>query len=146
MGPAASLRHAAHLNAQPPAVADREQGGVPAKQALGRERLRVVLGGVQHHVHHAINMAIRRGERANGHAQPPGDAGAHGVQVQGFAFDGAGGDDFLREGLHGGLVALRQPQLGHAARQMPLCAVHLRQGRSQGGGIPAPLGPVGALP
>mgnify|MGYP006180411855 CR=1 FL=1 len=64
-------------------------------------------------------------------AEAAGDGGAHGVQVERLAFNGAGGDDFLRKGLQRGLVALRQPQLGHAARQMALRAVHMRQRRGQ---------------
>jgi hypothetical protein len=88
MGPAASLRR------------------VPAKQALGRERLGVLLGGVQHHIDHAIHLAVGWDHIvmfiANVHAQPAGDRGAHGVQVEGLAFNGAGGDDFLGEGLRRG--------------------------------------------
>ena len=59
---------------------------------------------------------------------------------------GSIGDDFLGEGLQRGLVALRQPQLGHAARQMALRAVHLRQRRGQRSRVKPPLRPVGALP
>src|SRR5690606_27983004 len=71
----------AHLYAHPPAVAGWKQGGVPAKQALGGERLVVVLGGVEHHVHDAFHMAVCRGQCANVHPKPACDGGAHGVEV-----------------------------------------------------------------
>ena len=78
--------------------------------------------------------------------QLAGDGGAHGVQVQQFAFDGAGGDDFLCEHLQGGLVALRQAQLGHAPGQHALCAMHLRKWRGQGCGVKSKVRPIGQLP
>ena len=78
--------------------------------------------------------------------QPPGDARSHGVQVECLAFDGAGGNDFLRQRLQCGLVALCQTQPGHAARQMPLRTVDLRQWRSQRSRVKPPMRPVGALP
>ncbi len=91
-------------------------------------------------------MPVAGCQGANVEAQLAGHGGAHGVQVQPFAFDGAGGDDFLRQHLQGGLVALRQAQLGHAPGQHALCAVHLRQWRGQGGRVKTPLRPIGALP
>ena len=84
-----------HGDACAPAVAGGEQCRVPAKQALGREGLVKVLGGVEHHVHHTVHVAVCGGKRTNVHAQPAGDGGAHGVQIQRLTFDGAGGDDFL---------------------------------------------------
>jgi hypothetical protein len=47
--------------------------------------LDVVLGGVQHHVHHAVTVAIRRGQRADIHAETPGDGGSHLIGVEVFA-------------------------------------------------------------
>jgi len=66
--------------------------------------------------------------------------------VQLLALDGTGGDDFLREGLQASLVALCQPQLGHAAHEVALGAVYLGQRRSQRGAVELPVWPVGALP
>ena len=78
--------------------------------------------------------------------QLAGHGGAHGVQVQPLAFNGAGGDDFLRQHLQGGLVPLRQPQRCHAPGQHALCAVHLRQRRGQNCGIKSQVRPIGQLP
>ena len=135
-----------HLDANPTAVAGGEQRCMPAKQALGCERLGMLLGCVQHHVHHAVYVAVGGRQRTDVHPQPTGNRRAHGVQVQRLALDGAGGDDFLGEGLQRGLVSLRQPKLSHAPRQMPLRAVHLCQRRGQGSRVKPPLRPVGALP
>ena len=73
-------------------------------------------------------------------------ARARGIEVERLAFNGTVGDDFLRQGLQRGQVALRQPQLGHAACQMALCAVHLGQWRGQRSRAKTPQRPVGALP
>lgn len=112
----------ADMDAHAAAVARREEGGVPAKQPLGRQRLGVVLGGIQHHVDHAVHMPVGGCQRADVHAQAPGDRRPDGGLVQRFAFDGAGGDDFLCQRLQRGLVALREAYAGHAAGQMALGA------------------------
>ena len=119
---------------------------MPAKQALGGQGLVKVAGGVQHHVHHAVHMPVAGCQGSNIEPQLAGHGGAHGVQVQPLAFNGAGGDDFLRQHLQGGLVPLRQPQRCHAPGQHALCAVHLRQRRGQGCGIKSQVRPIGQLP
>ena len=123
---------------------------MPAKQALGGQGLVKVAGGVQNHVHHAVHMAVAGCTNflflADVEPQLAGHGGAHSIQVQPLALNGAGGDDFLRQHLQGGLVALRQPQRCHAPGQHALCAVHLRQRRGQGCGIKSKVRPIGQLP
>ena len=91
-------------------------------------------------------MPVAGGQGPNIEAQLAGHGGAHGVQVQPLALNGAGGNDFLCQHLQGGLVALRQTQLCHASRQHALCAVHLGQWRGQGGCVKSKVRPIGQLP
>lgn len=102
---------------------------MPAEEAFGRQRLGKALGGIQHHVHHTVHMPVGGGQRTDVHAQAARDGRAHGLTAERLAFDGAGGDDLLRQRLQGGLGA-----------------VDFGQGGGQRGGIEPPLRPAGALP
>ena len=74
---------------------------MPAKQALGGQGLVKVAGGVQHHVYHAVHMPVAGGTNflflADVEPHLAGHGGAHSIQVQPLALNGAGGDDFLRQ-------------------------------------------------
>ncbi|WP_228763668.1 hypothetical protein [Brevundimonas sp. SPF441] len=54
---------------------------MPAEQAVGRQRLGVVLGGVEHHLDDALDVPIRRDQADDIHAEAAGDGGADLVSV-----------------------------------------------------------------
>lgn len=128
-GPCGIVAPGAGLDAQAAAVAGGEKRCMPAEEAFGRQRLGKALGGIQHHIHHTVRMAVGGGQRTDVHAQAARDGRAHGLTAERLAFDGAGGDDLLRQRLQGGLGA-----------------VDFGQGGGQRGGIEPPLRPAGALP
>ncbi len=103
------------------AVPCGEQGGVPAEQALGRQGLFAVAGGVQPQVHHAVHMPVGRSQRANVYAQSARDDGAHGLQIESLAVNLAGFDDVLRAHQQGGVLAPRQINLAMQPNRRP-CA------------------------
>lgn len=57
---------------------------MPTEEALARERLRGRAGGVEHHVDHAVDMAVRGRQCAYVQAQPAGDGRADGLGVEPF--------------------------------------------------------------
>ncbi len=65
---------------------------MPAEQALTRDQRMAVGRGVEHHLHHAFDVSIDRGQRSNSHAQPAGDGRAHRFHIELLALDLAGLD------------------------------------------------------
>lgn len=137
---------AANGNGRHAGVTGREQGGMPAVQALGAQGLGAAGGGVEHHVHHALGVAIDGGQRADVHAQTSGDGRAHGCRVQRFALDGAGPDHVLGQCGQAGLGAQRQTGIGQPAQQQTLRAADLGQRPAQRLQVIAPMGPLRLLP
>jgi hypothetical protein len=60
-------------------------------------------GWHQHHLHHALDVAVGRFQATDVYAQPPGDGGANLFGIQPLAFNLAGPDDVLGESLQLGL-------------------------------------------
>lgn len=71
---------------------------MPAEQAVGGERLGIVLGGVEHHFDDALDVAIRRYQADDIHAQAAGDGGADLIAVEDFSLDLAGLQHILGQG------------------------------------------------
>ena len=126
------------------AVAGREKRGMPAEQALARERLRMRAGGVEHHLDHAVDVPIRRRQRADVQAQPAGDGRTHRFGVELLALDLAGLDDILGQHPQGGRVALRQAHVAPCARAVPLGSVHGSERSGQDGEVVAQARPAGS--
>src|SRR5690554_5644759 len=64
-----------------------EQRCMPAKQSFVRQLLRVVLGRVEHHLDHTINVSIGWQECAYVEAQVPGNGRTHLLAIEDLAFD-----------------------------------------------------------
>ena len=65
----------------------------------------VVLGCIEHHLDHALDVAVGRNQATDIHAQPARDRGAHLIRVEDLAFDLAGLEDILGQRGEHGLVA-----------------------------------------
>ena len=100
---------------------------MPAEQAFLGERLVVFLGGVEHHLDDALDIAVGGREGADIHAEAAGDRGAHLILVEDFAFDLAGFEDVLGQGLEDGLRAELEAEPFHPADEPPLPVTHGRK-------------------
>ena len=74
-------------------VTRREECCVPAKQPLVGERSLATSRRIQHHLDHAFNGAIHRGQCADVHAKTAGNGGTNGLGIQSLALDFTGLDD-----------------------------------------------------
>ena len=142
IGPALSSRHAPTVMLVHAAAPCREQRRVPAEQPLLGQRLGVVLRGVEHHLDDALNVAVRRRQRADIHAETPGDGGAHLIPVEDFALDLAGLEHVLGQGLEHGLRAKAKSERFHAPDQPPLPVADGGKRLRQHLVIPAEIRPV----
>src|SRR5688572_17476398 len=77
----------------------REQRRLPAKQALGGERLLKILCRVEHHFHDALHGPVCRNRAGNIHAESAGDRGAHLLSAEMFTFYFASLDNIESESL-----------------------------------------------
>ena len=89
---------------------------MPGEQAVLGERRRKVLGRVEHHLDHAVDVAVRRGEGSDIHAEAAGDRGSHLILVEQFAFDFAGLEDVFGEGLENRFSAQVEAERMHPAK------------------------------
>jgi hypothetical protein len=144
--PAGVVAPGTHVDTREAAIARREQRGVPAEQALRGKRRAEVGRGVQHHLHHAVDMPVDRGERANVHTQAARQRGAHRFDVEVLALDLAGLDHVVGQCGQAGLFAQRQAHISQAAEQQALGTAGFGQRGSQRREVIAPLGPVGRFP
>ena len=88
---------------------------MPAKQPLGRQRLGIVLRGVQHHFDDAFDVAIGFDQTADIHAQAAGNGGANLLPVEQFALDLARFENIFGQGMENGFLTQRETKRLHAA-------------------------------
>jgi hypothetical protein len=119
---------AADVDLGPGRVAGGKQRGMPAEQRSRGHRCMAVGGGIEHHLDHAFDVAIHRGQRADVHAQPAGDGGAHGFDIELLALDLAGLDHVLGERREAGLVAQAMPTSARRPINRPLGTTDLGHG------------------
>ena len=127
-------------------VAGRKQRGMPAEQALSRHRCMTVGGGIEHHLDHAFDVPIHRGQGADVHAQTTGDGGAHGFDIELLTLDLAGLDHVLGEHRKARLIAQRHAHVGQAPHQESLGTTDFSHGTSQCRQVDAPVRPIAGLP
>lgn len=72
---------------------------MPTEEATDRERRAMVLRGIQHHLHHAVHVMVRRRERTDVEAQLASDGGPDLDTVQQFALDLGRLEHVERQGL-----------------------------------------------
>jgi len=102
---------------------------VPAKQALRRQRLGILLSGIQHHLHHAFNVAAGFHFTAKIQSQPAGDGRTHLSRIQPLTFDGARLGDIGGQMGQARLGAEAESEPLHPSQQAPLPMPDLRQQR-----------------
>jgi hypothetical protein len=93
---------------------------MPVEQPFFRERIFEFLGGVEHHLDHAFDMAVSGGQGSGFDPEPARNRGSDFSLVEDFAFDLAGFEHVLGEDLENGLLAHRKSQCLHAADQSSL--------------------------
>jgi len=137
---------AADLDPGKAGIAGGKQCGMPTEQTLPRYRCLAVGRGIQHHLDHALNVPIDRGQGADVHAQPARDGRAHGFDVELLALDLAGLDHVLGERREARLIAQRHADVGQAPHQESLGTTDLGHGPGQSSQVEAPVRPVASLP
>ncbi len=80
---------------------------MPPEQAFRCQRLVVVLRRVQHHLHDAFDVTVRRLQPADVDSEPASDRRAHLLGVQLLAFDLAALQDVFGERAENGLLSER---------------------------------------
>ena len=115
---------------------------MPAKEAVRRQRLIVVLRRVQHHLDDAFDVTVRRLQPADFDSEPTRDRRAYLVCVQPLAFDLAALQHVFGERAENGLLSDPEAERLHLADQSPLQVPACRQRGRQPSVIPAELGPV----
>ena len=119
---------------------------MPAKQSLRRECRVVPLGGIEHHIHHPIDMPVSGCQSTDVDTQAPGNRRAHRLGVKFFTLDFAGLEHVLGQDTQRGLVTQIHPQVVHAAQQVSLRQVNLGKQGYQSLVVVNPVRPVLALP
>lgn len=127
-------------------MAGREQCGVPAEQPFGGDRFRAVCGGIEHHVHHAVDRAIGWRQSTDVYTQAACNRRADRIDRKLFAFDGAGLDHVIGQRFERGTITQGHSRIGQPAGKQTLCAAGFGQGRGERRQIVVPVRPVGSLP
>src|ERR1700722_8977657 len=76
----------------------RKQGRMPAEQPFSGELISEFLGGVEHHLNNAFDMAVSRRQGRGFHSEPARNRGADFSLVENFTFDLAGFEPVLGGG------------------------------------------------
>jgi len=118
---------------------------VPAEEALHGQRLLIVLRRVQHHLHDAFNVKVRRLQPADIDSEPTCDRRADLFSVQLLAFDLAAIQHVFGERPKNGLLLDPKAECLHPSNQPPLQVPGCSQRGSQPAVIPTELGPVRKL-
>jgi hypothetical protein len=73
---------AAHVDSDQARIARGEQRGVPPEQTVSGDRGVAVGDGVEHHLDHAFDVTIHRGQCADVDAESASDGRAHRLDVE----------------------------------------------------------------
>ncbi len=109
--------YADFVHAAPPR---REQGRVPAEQAVRGERPVELLGRVQHHLHHALHVPVGGDQACYVHTEAPGNGRSYLFGVKQFPFYLARLEHVERQGAQHGLRLQVKTQALHVANQASL--------------------------
>ena len=118
---------------------------MPPEEPLRRQRLVVVLRRVQHHLHDAFDVTVRRLQPADVDPEPARDRRAHLVGVQLLAFDLAALQHVFGERAENGLLPDPEAERLHLADQAPLQVPGCSQRCRQTPVVPTELRPVRKL-
>jgi hypothetical protein len=118
---------------------------VPAEEPLRRQWLVVVLCRVEHHLHNAFDVTVRRLQPADVDSEPTRDRRANLIGVKLLAFDLAALHHVLGERAEKGLLSQPEAERLHLAAQAPLQVPGCSQRGRQASLIPTELGPVRKL-
>ena len=129
-----------------PGIAGGKQRGLPAEQALGRQRLGESAGGVEQEVDQPIDGAGRRGQSGRRRAEMTRDRRADRVDIETLAFDGAGIDAFVDEDLRTGFAGKAGVEQRQQAEQPALLETRAGKRRDEGFFVPSERRPIGVLP
>ena len=119
---------------------------MPREQALFGQRPGVVAGGVEGHLDHAVDVAVRHRQAAGVQAEAAGNGRAYPVAGEDLALDLAGLHHVLGERAQGGLAAHLEAEGVHTAEQLALGVACPGQGRGEPGRVLLEVRPFGTLP
>jgi hypothetical protein len=128
------------------AVAGREQCGMPAEQALGRQLTGVLLRGIEDHVDDAFDIPVGGSQSTDVHPQPAGERRANRIGVECFPLDLARLEYVLGPYLEAGLLAQPDAEILQAPEQAALRLMHPGQRLRQPLMVETPVRPIVLLP
>jgi hypothetical protein len=142
-------RHYAHrtrrIVAPDPAPPRRKKRRVPVEESLRGQRLFVIARGIQHHLHHALDVPVGWRQSADVDSQLPLNRRPDLVRIQSFAFDLTRLNDFRSQGLQHCVLLKRKPERFHSPEQPALLVPYGNQRVGQLRGIPPEIRPIGQL-
>jgi hypothetical protein len=97
---------------------------MPAEQSFGGQWLVVVARGIEHHLDDAFDVAVCGLQRADIHAEPPGDGRAHLPGVEILPLDLAALQYIGGESLQDGFLTEVKSQRFHVPDQAALPVTH----------------------
>lgn len=118
---------------------------MPAEEPVGAKRCGEALRGVQHHLDHALDIAVSGLGAARIQAEPPRNRRAHLIGIEVLALDLAGLEDIQRQRLKLSLFLEIEPQPFHPAQQPTLPVPDLGQRHGQSFPVPVEPRPVRQL-
>ena len=128
-----------------PVMAGREQGRVPCEETPARQRLGVTLRRFQHHLDHAFDMPVRRGEPADIDPQVARGRGTHLIAVKRLALDFARLQDILGQRVENSFRPQLKAKAINATDETPLPVPDIDKARSNPGAISAESRPSPVL-
>ena len=93
---------------------------MPGEQPVSGKLFLVLLRGVEHHLHHTLDIAVGGRQRSHLHSETARDRGPHLILVKNFALDLARLEHVFGQGLEGGLLPQRKSELLHPADKSAL--------------------------
>ena len=110
----------AHLNPPHTTAAGREESRMPGEKAFGVEGLIIFARSVEHHLHDAFDVAIRRFQSSNIHAEAARDGGTNLGGIEDFSLDFTALEHVFGEGLKNCLLPGLEAESFHPAQEATL--------------------------
>src|SRR5262245_35631825 len=134
-----------HGDLREAALAGHKKSVMPREQTSDRERLCILSRCVEHHLDHAVDVAVRRSQPRDVQPHASSDGRADLVRIELLALDLAALDDVRRQGLEDRLLPKLEPQSLHVTQEMALPMANRGEEHGESFAIPVEARPLLAL-